>query len=92
MFPVGSEATVRFSVRNPTEEPWRGVTVRARLLDSQGKELARQPVAEAVDFGPRQRAASREVRFALPPGQSGIFRAQVEIRQHLGRDPGRQRS
>ena len=84
MFPVGSEAAVRFSVRNPTEEPWRGVAVRVRLLDSQGKELARQPVAEAVDFGPGSAPLPREVRLALPPGQAGIFRAQVEIRQPSG--------
>jgi LmbE family N-acetylglucosaminyl deacetylase len=32
LFPSGSEATVKFSLANPTDAAWRQVTVRARLL------------------------------------------------------------
>ena len=32
LFPSGTEATVKFSLANPTDAPWRQVTVRARLL------------------------------------------------------------
>jgi LmbE family N-acetylglucosaminyl deacetylase len=79
MFPLGGEATVRFSVRNPTDQPWRGVSIRARLLDPKGKELASKLVAEGVNLDPGSSALSEETRFALPASQSGIFRAQVEV-------------
>jgi LmbE family N-acetylglucosaminyl deacetylase len=79
MFPSGGEATLRFSVRNPTDQAWRAVTIRARLFDSQGKELAAKSVAEGVSLEPRSSPLAEETRFALPPGQSGLFRAQVEV-------------
>jgi LmbE family N-acetylglucosaminyl deacetylase len=84
MFPWGSEATVRFSVRNPTEKPWRGVTLRARLFDPQAKEVAAQSVAEGVKLEPGGSALAEEARFMLPVGQQGIFRAHVEINNTAG--------
>jgi LmbE family N-acetylglucosaminyl deacetylase len=84
MFPSGSDVTLRFSVRNPTERPWRGVTIRARLLDPQGKELAAKPVAAGVNLDPGSATLAEETRFALPAGQSGIFRAQVEVNDTSG--------
>jgi LmbE family N-acetylglucosaminyl deacetylase len=79
MFPWGSEAALRFSVRNPTDQPWRGVTIRARLFDPQGKEIAAKPVAEGVNLDPTSPPLAEEAGFALPAGQSGLFRAQVEV-------------
>jgi LmbE family N-acetylglucosaminyl deacetylase len=84
MFPSGSEATLRFSVHNPTKQTWRGVTIRARLLDPQGKELAAKPVAEGVNLDPGSPALAEETRFALPAGQSGVFRGQVEVNDVSG--------
>jgi len=79
MFPSGAEVTLRFSARNPTDQAWQGVTICARLLDSQGKELAAKSVAEGVNLEPRSSPLAEEIRFALPAGQSGLFRAQVEV-------------
>ena len=79
MYPSGSEAALRFSVRNPTDQPWRGVTIRARLLDSTGKELTAKQIAAGVNLDPGSSALSEEMSFVLPAGQSGIFRAQVEV-------------
>jgi LmbE family N-acetylglucosaminyl deacetylase len=84
MFPWGSEATLRFSVRNPTDQPWRGVTIRARLFDPQGKEIAAKPVAEGVNLDPTSPPLAEETGFALPAGQSGLFRAQVEVNDTSG--------
>jgi LmbE family N-acetylglucosaminyl deacetylase len=84
MFPSGSDVTLRFSVRNPTDQPWRGVTIRARLLDPQGKELAAKRVAEGVNLDPGSSPLAEEVRFALPASQSGIFQAQVEVNNTSG--------
>jgi LmbE family N-acetylglucosaminyl deacetylase len=84
MYPSGSEAALRFSVRNPTGQPWRGVTIRARLLDAKGKELAAKQIAAGVNLDPGSPALSEETSFALPAGQSGIFRAQVEVTDTAG--------
>jgi LmbE family N-acetylglucosaminyl deacetylase len=84
MFPSGAEPTLRFSVRNPTDQAWRGVTIRARLLDSQGKELAAKSVAEGVNLEPRSSPFAEEPRFTLPAGQSRLFRAQVEVNDASG--------
>jgi LmbE family N-acetylglucosaminyl deacetylase len=84
MYPSGSEATVRFSLRNPTSQPWRGVSVRARWLDSKGKELATRQIATGVSLDPTSAALPEETSFTLPAGQSGIFRAQVEVNDTSG--------
>ena len=84
MYPSGSEAPVRFSLRNPTGQPWRGVSVRARLLDSKGKELATRQIATGVSLDPTSAALAEETSFTLPAGQSGIFRAQVEVNDTSG--------
>jgi LmbE family N-acetylglucosaminyl deacetylase len=79
MFPSGSEVTLRFSVRNATLHPWQGVTLRARLTGPEGKELADKQVAVGADLRPGGPPLAEETKFALPAGQSGIFRAQVEV-------------
>ena len=84
MYPSGSEAPVRFSLRNPTDQPWRGVSVRARLLDSKGKELATRQIATGVSLDPTSAALAEETSFTLPAGQSGIFRAKVEVNDASG--------
>jgi LmbE family N-acetylglucosaminyl deacetylase len=84
MFPSGSDVTLRFSVRNPTDQPWRGVTIRARLLDPQGKELAAKPVAEGANLDPKSPPLAEETRFVLPAGQSGLFRAQAKVNDTSG--------
>jgi LmbE family N-acetylglucosaminyl deacetylase len=84
MFPSGGDVTLRFSVRNPTDQPWRGVTIRARLFDPQGKEIAAKPVAEGVNLDPTSPPLAEETGFALPAGQSGLFRAQAEVNDTSG--------
>jgi LmbE family N-acetylglucosaminyl deacetylase len=84
MFPSGGEATLRFSVRNPTLQAWRGVTIRARLFDPEGKELATESVAAGVNLDPAIAPLAEEARFALPAGQSGLLRAQVEVNDTSG--------
>ncbi len=84
MYVSGSEVGLRFSVRNPTDQPWRGVTISARLVDPQHKELAAKPVATEVNLDPGASRPAEETKFALPAGQNGIFRAQVEVSDTSG--------
>jgi LmbE family N-acetylglucosaminyl deacetylase len=84
MFVSGSEVRLRFSVRNPTDQPWRGVTIRARLFDPERRELATKQVAAGVNLDPGGSRLAGETKFALPAGQNGIFRAQVEVSDTSG--------
>jgi LmbE family N-acetylglucosaminyl deacetylase len=84
MFESGSEVRLRFSVRNPTDRPWRGVTIRARLFDPERRELATKQVAAGVNLDPGASRLAEETKFALPAGQNGIFRAQVELSDKSG--------
>jgi LmbE family N-acetylglucosaminyl deacetylase len=84
MFVSGSEATLRFSVRNPTDQPWRGVTIRARLFDPERREVATKQVAAGVNLDPGASRLAEETKFALPAGQNGIFRAQVDVSDTSG--------
>jgi LmbE family N-acetylglucosaminyl deacetylase len=79
-FPSGAEATVKFSLANPTDAAWRQVTVRARLLGPDGKERANQVVAERIDLNPQGARLTQEVKFPLPPAATGLFHAEVEIK------------
>lgn len=85
LFASGGTATVRFSLANPTDETWRQVTVRARLLGPDGKEQANQVVTERVDLNPHGAKLTQEVKFPLPPVESGLFHAWVEITDDSGR-------
>ena len=83
MFASGSEATVNFSVRNPTSAPWRGVSVRARLLGPDGAELASNAVADALDLGPGA-TVDKSVPFRFPAESAGVYRAEVQVSESSG--------
>lgn len=85
MLVSGGEATVRFSVQNPTDQPWRGVSIRASLRGPGGAELANRRVAERADVSPPGSPLKKETTFAFPADASGIYRAQVEINDAEGK-------
>ena len=86
MFPLGGEVRFQFSVRNPTDRPWQGVTIRARLLDPEGTELATRQVAAGIDLGPQSPVIAEEARFTLPASRSGVFRAEAEVNDTQGQE------
>jgi LmbE family N-acetylglucosaminyl deacetylase len=84
MFPMGAGAVVKFSIVNPTDTAWRQVSVRGRLVSPDEKERVNQLVAERVDLDPHGAPLAEEVKFALPPGTSGLYRARVEVSEASG--------
>ncbi len=80
MLPSGSAAEVGFSVANPTSRPWRGVTIRAALVDPEGKEISSAVVAREVVLEPRGSPSKALVKFPLPAQGSGVYRVEVELR------------
>jgi LmbE family N-acetylglucosaminyl deacetylase len=85
MFVPGAIAKVRFSLSNPTDQPWREVTVDARLLGPDGKTVANHTMLEHTDLIPRGSPLKQEVGFALPSETSGLYHVWVQIT-----DPARQ--
>jgi LmbE family N-acetylglucosaminyl deacetylase len=79
MFASGSEAKVRFTLVNPSDAPWRQVSVRARLLGPDGKEVANQTIVDRADLDSHGPALSQEVGFTLPPDASGLYRVRVDL-------------
>jgi len=83
LFSIGASATVKFSLRNPTETRWRPANVAVHLANPEGKEVA-APVTAKLDLAPGGPSPQQEATFLLPVGTSGIFRAQVEVQDNSG--------
>ncbi len=84
MLASGSEGKLSFTVTNRTPKPWRGVSIRARLLDRDGKELASQAVAEAVDIDSGGSSMEKATRFTFPAQESGLYRGEVKVTDPSG--------
>ncbi len=84
MFASGAEATVKFSIVNPTDSTWRRVSVRARLVGPNEKQQATQVVAEGVDLNPHGAPLVKEAKFSLPQDASGLYQVRVELIEALG--------
>lgn len=84
MYPTGAEVTVKFSLSNTTDAPWRGVSVLARLLGADRQELARKVIESKVDLIPGSDPLARAAAFVLPSGKSGLYRTRIQITNTLG--------
>ncbi len=77
MYPEGATATIPFKLHNPGGTPWKGVTLRTRLLGSDGHEIAAGPPS-TLDLNPHAAPIQAQASFPLPAG-SGLYRVRVEI-------------
>jgi LmbE family N-acetylglucosaminyl deacetylase len=84
LWATGSEAVARFMVDNPTTVPWRGVSIRARLMTPAGCELRSEVVGEALDLNPRASGVSKHITFKLPEHPSGTYRLEVQVKNTSG--------
>jgi len=84
MLAAGSEERLKFSVLNPTEQPWRGVTIRASLRSLGSAEFAHNLVAEKIDLVARGSPLEQKTKFTLPSNGGGVFRVVVEVRSSSG--------
>ena len=84
MWATGSDAVAQFTVTNPTTVPWRGVSIRARLLTPAGCELRSEVVGEALDLNPRASGVSKHVTFKLPERPGGTYRLDVQVKSPSG--------
>ena len=84
MWATGSEAVARFTVGDPTTVPWRGVSIRARLLTPAGCELRSEVVTEVLDLNPHASGVSKHMTFKLPERPSGTYRLEVQVKNASG--------
>lgn len=84
MFASGSKAKVRFSLTNPTDTPWRQVSVYAHLMSPEGIELASHSLMERAELNPHTAPLNQEVSFTLPKGGSGLYRIRARITDDAG--------
>jgi LmbE family N-acetylglucosaminyl deacetylase len=82
MYAAGDIATVKFTLVNPTDQPWRGLKIRASLRSLGSASFGEEPLAEGVDLAPGARLA-QEAKLTLPADGSGIYRAVIQVT-----DPG----
>ena len=84
MFPLGSDVTAHFSVRDPTEQPWGGVTIRVSLRAPGGAELEKKTLAENVELAPQGPPLQEEVTFKLPADTPAVYRVEGDVRLSSG--------
>ncbi len=84
-FATGAEASIKFSLSNPSESAWSNVAVRVLILGPSEKEVARQIVADRLDLTPHSDQMPKEFKFQLPPEMSGHFHAGVQVVDSSGR-------
>jgi LmbE family N-acetylglucosaminyl deacetylase len=78
MYAPGDTAGVKFTLTNPTDQPWRGLKLRASLRSLGSASFGEEPLAEGIDLAPGARLA-QEARFRLPADGSGLYRAVIEV-------------
>jgi len=78
MYAPGDVATVKFTLVNPTDQPWRDLKIRASLRSLGSAGFGDQLLGEDVDLAPRARL-EQEAKFTLPSDGSGIYRAVIQV-------------
>ncbi len=79
MFAPGDSAKVKYTVANPTDSSWNGVTVRASLRALGSAEFGKTTVAEKIDLTTRGKPIEQEVEFTLPSDGPGNYRVVAEV-------------
>ncbi len=83
MFPVSSVAEIHAGIVNPTDTPWRGVSIRTRWLGPDGAEIARNVTEKPVDLIPGADTFPITATLHLP-ATAGLYRARVQVVNSFG--------
>ncbi|HEY6293320.1 MAG TPA: PIG-L family deacetylase [Terriglobia bacterium] len=78
LFTPGATATLSFRLTDSSPDPWRGVTVQARLATADGRELTNQTLPQHLDLSPGGAPAVKAASFQLPQ-DPGLYRAEVRL-------------
>src|SRR5690348_2225550 len=64
MFPAGSKVEAEFSVKNPTLETWKGVSIRTRVISPSGGKLSQETKAGPIDLAPEATSGQLHISFS----------------------------
>ncbi len=85
MYQPGNEVVAHLGFSNPTEAPWKQVTLRVRLFDPSGKEVANRVLGQNLGIPSHSAPQQEEARLILPAEPSGIYRVNAEVSDAAGR-------
>ena len=85
MYVPGEDAAVRFSIQNPGTKRWSQVSITARLLDQDGREITKKVLAEQQDVASGAAPVNESVTFVLP-ATAGLYRVAVALCDSAGND------
>jgi LmbE family N-acetylglucosaminyl deacetylase len=79
MFPTGEEVQAEFTVKNPTQETWKGISIRYRVIGPGGDQLSQETVAGPIDLAPGITSDQIHARFTTTPDASGLYQVKAEV-------------
>ncbi len=83
MYATGETAEIHFALSNPTDAPWRGVSIITRWLGPDGTELSRNTSSKPLDLIPGADPVPGAATFKLP-ATAGLYRARVQVVNSFG--------
>ncbi|HLY60613.1 MAG TPA: PIG-L family deacetylase [Terriglobia bacterium] len=79
MFPSGGDVEVEFTVKNPTEAPWKGVSIRYRVVGPGGDQLSQATEGGPIDLESGASSGHLHAHFSTAPDAAGLYQIKAEV-------------
>ncbi|HEV2349952.1 MAG TPA: PIG-L family deacetylase [Terriglobia bacterium] len=79
MFPTGGEAEAEFTVKNPTDRTWKGISIRYHVIGPGGDQLSQETAAGPIDLEPGASSDHFQARFSTAPDAAGLYQVKAEV-------------
>lgn len=84
MFPTGGKVEAKFTVKNPTVETWKGISIRTRVIDPSGNQLSQETEAGPIDLGPEASYSQLHTSFPTALDAAGLYLVKAEVLSATG--------
>jgi LmbE family N-acetylglucosaminyl deacetylase len=80
LYRPGDQVRLAGTLKNPGEEAWSGVELRATILDAAGKVVQKGTLLSGIDLGAGQTQGGAVEAWAIPADQApGTYRVRLEL-------------
>lgn len=79
MFPTGGEVEAEFTVTNPTEAPWKGISIRYHVIGPGGDQLSQATAAGPIDLDPGASSDHLHPHFSTAADAAGLYQIKAEV-------------
>src|SRR5579859_4218116 len=79
MFASGGEVTAAFTVKNSTQDNWKGISIRYRIIGPNGDQLSKETAAGPLDLAPGASSSKIVAQFTVAAGASGLYRVEAQV-------------